>query len=63
MEYMSITEAARKWGISRKRVQVLCATERIPGSLRVGKYWAIPADAEKPTDRRKKQNADAAGER
>lgn len=52
MEYMSVTEAAEKWGLSRKRVQVLCVNERIPGLMRVGKYWAIPSDADKPADRR-----------
>ena len=52
MEYMSVTEAAEKWGLSRKRVQVLCVGERIPGSMRVGKYWAIPSDANKPADLR-----------
>ena len=54
MAYMSVTETAEKWGISRKRVQVLCAGGRIAGALRVGKYWAIPSDAKKPDDLRRK---------
>lgn len=54
MEYMSVTEAAAKWGISRRRVQVLCTAARIPGVLRVGKIWALPADAPKPADRRRR---------
>lgn len=57
MEYMSVTEAAEKWGLSRKRVQVLCVSERIPGSMRVGKYWAIPSGADKPADRRSKDTS------
>ena len=53
MDYNSIAEAAEKWGITRRRVQVLCAQNRIPGLTRFGKSWAIPKDAEKPMDARK----------
>lgn len=52
MEYMSITQAAEKWGITQRRIQVLCKEERIPGAIRIGYVWAIPADAEKPKDAR-----------
>ncbi|MBO5340189.1 MAG: DNA-binding protein [Oscillospiraceae bacterium] len=54
MEYMSISQAAEKWGISSRRIQVLCKQERIPGASRMGYVWAIPADAEKPRDARVK---------
>ncbi len=53
MNYISIAEAAKKWGITRRRVQVLCSEGRIPGLEKFGKAWAIPKDAKKPTDRRK----------
>ena len=52
MEYLSVRQIAEKWGISRRRVQTLCTEGRIPGAMRVGSYWAIPADAEKPKDER-----------
>lgn len=52
MEYMSITQAAEKWGITPRRIQVLCKEERVPGAIRIGYVWAIPADAEKPKDAR-----------
>ena len=52
MEYMSITQAAEKWGITPRRIQVLCKEARIPGAIRIGYVWAIPADAEKPKDAR-----------
>ena len=52
VEYLSIRETAKKWGLSPRRVQVLCATDRIPGAFRVGNVWAIPVDAEKPNDAR-----------
>ena len=54
MEYMSISQAAEKWGISPRRIQVLCKQERIPGASRTGYVWAIPADAKKPKDARVK---------
>lgn len=53
MDYISIAEAAAKWGITRRRVQVLCNESRIPGLTKFGKAWAIPRDAEKPGDARK----------
>jgi len=52
MEYMSISQAAEKWGITPRRIQVLCAQERIPGATRIGFVWAIPKNAEKPKDAR-----------
>lgn len=52
MEYLSISQTAEKWNISKRRIQVLCSQDRIPGTMRIGYTWAIPADAEKPTDKR-----------
>lgn len=52
MKYLSIKEAAEKWGISPRRVQVLCSTNRIEGATRIGNIWAIPDDVMKPKDAR-----------
>ena len=54
MEYLSIRQTADRWGISIRRIQVLCTEGRIPGEMKIGSYWAIPADAEKPDDQRVK---------
>ena len=54
MEYMSCPEAAKKWGISERRVQILCKEDRIPGVSKIGYMWLIPKDAEKPVDARRK---------
>ena len=51
--YLSLREAAEKWGVSERRINQYCAEGRIPGAQRVGKAWAIPADAEKPSDPRR----------
>ncbi len=52
MEVMSAREAAAKWGISQRRVAVLCSEQRISDATRVGNMWIIPTDAEKPIDAR-----------
>ena len=52
MKYLSIKQTSEKWDISVRRIQVLCSEDRIPGAMKIGSYWAIPADAEKPDDQR-----------
>lgn len=49
---MTTKEAADKWGITPRQVQLLCSNGRIPGAVRFGHAWVIPADAEKPRDGR-----------
>lgn len=51
--YLSIREISYKWGVSERRVNQYCTQGRIPGAERFGRSWAIPEDAEKPTDPRK----------
>lgn len=53
---MTANQAAEKWSISQRRVQILCADGRIEGVFKLGEAWAIPADALKPNDLRSKQN-------
>lgn len=52
MAYLSIHQTSEKWGISPRRIQTLCGEGRIPGATKIGSYWAIPDDAEKPIDAR-----------
>lgn len=54
MDYMTASQAAKKWNISQRRVQILCAEERIPGVFKLGEAWAIPVQVKKPDDKRKK---------
>ena len=56
MNYLSVKQAAEKWGMTPRRVQVLCNQGRIDGAQRVGNVWTIPETAEKPDDARKKVN-------
>ena len=52
MEFMSAREAADKWGISQRRVAVLCSEQRIKEATMVGNMWIIPSSAKKPIDAR-----------
>ena len=54
LEFISAPEAAKKWGISERRVQKLCEENRIPGIAKFSRLWLIPKDTEKPTDARLK---------
>lgn len=56
MEYISARDAAFKWGISERRVQLLCEQGRIDGVQRLGKAWAIPKASSKPVDKRLRNN-------
>lgn len=52
MEIMSAREAADKWGISQRRVAVLCSEKRIADAEMVGNMWVMPSNAKKPMDAR-----------
>lgn len=52
MNYIKVSEAAAKWGISARRVRLLCEQGRIAGVERKGNLYMIPEDAEQPIDAR-----------
>ena len=54
---MTVAEAAKRWGISERRIAVLCKEGRITGAYKDGKRWIIPADAERPADGRIKSGS------
>ena len=39
MKYLSITQTAERWGISTRRIQILCGEGRVPGAIRIGTVW------------------------
>ena len=61
LDYISVKEAAEKWGISERRVQKLCEGNRIEGVVRFGHTWMIPRKAEKPADQIRIQKKDKGG--
>ncbi len=48
MNYISVSEAAKKWNISERSVCNYCAEGRVSSAVLVGKIWIIPESAEKP---------------
>lgn len=52
MKYISTSEAAEKWNLSKRRIIVLCNEGRIEGAQKAGSMWIIPESAEKPNDAR-----------
>ena len=54
MSYLSISQTSKKWNVSARWINDLCIDGRIPGAMKIGSYWAIPEDAEKPSDARVK---------
>ena len=52
-DFITIKEAAEKWDITARRIQVLCSEGRIEGAVLRARMWMIPADAEKPDDPRR----------
>ena len=51
-EYMTISETAEKWNLTKRRVQKMCADGDIKGVIKFGTVWAIPRNAERPKDGR-----------
>ncbi len=49
--YLTVKEVADKWGVTPKRVQVLCIAGRIEGASKFGREWATPSDVAIPTAR------------
>ena len=54
MEWMTAKEAGVLWGVSTRRVAILCATGKVSGAQKLGNQWAIPKDALRPIDGRTK---------
>ena len=52
MNYIKVSKAAEKWGISARRVRLLCANGKIEGVIRKGNLYMIPENAMKPLDGR-----------
>ena len=55
MDYMTLKEAAEKWGVTPRWINYYCTAGRIPGAMKVATIWLIPKTAEKPIDGRTKQ--------
>ena len=56
MNYLSVSQMAKKWNMSERGVRKYCAEDKIPGAFLTGKTWNIPENAEKPKRKNKKSN-------
>jgi len=54
MSYITTKEASLKWGISDRRIRILCYEGKIEGAMKIGRNWSVPSDAMKPIDNRTK---------
>lgn len=52
VKFISTTEAGKRWGLSSRRVAILCTEGRIPNAQKIGNTWMLPEDSEKPVDAR-----------
>ena len=60
-EMITVKEAAERWNLTTRRITVLCKEGRIPGARMESHRWLIPADTQKPSDHRYKNNSKATG--
>lgn len=56
MNYIKVSQAAEKWGLSTRRVRILCQENKIEGVIRKGNLYMIPENAQKPADGRRKSS-------
>ena len=55
MNYLTTVEMSKIWGISSRRISLLCSQNRIEGAVKKGKTWLIPIEAKKPKDPRREK--------
>lgn len=56
--YITVQEAAEKWGVTPRQVQILCKESRVIGAMRMSRIWIIPENAEKPTSNKRGQGGE-----
>lgn len=54
MDYITVSEAAEKWGVTGRSIKYHLTAGRIYGAVKKGKLWLIPAGAERPADQRRR---------
>ena len=53
--YMNIEEAAKKWGVTPRCIQAMCAGGKLEGATQIGRAWFLPKNMKKPPDGRTKK--------
>ena len=52
---VAVQEAAEKWGVTPRQIQILCKENRVAGATQMSRIWIIPENAEKPTNDKRGQ--------
>ena len=52
MDYIGVKALSEKWGLSERRIRLMCSEGRIEGAIKLSWSWAVPSNVEKPTDGR-----------
>lgn len=52
--YITVSEIAKKWKVNPRTIQVMCLKGKIQGAEKIGNMWMIPAETERPVDKRVK---------
>lgn len=55
--YITVKEAAQKWKVTNRQIQLWCKDSRIPGAIMLSRIWIIPENAERPTSTRRTKKA------
>jgi AraC family transcriptional regulator len=56
LEYLTVKEAAEKWGLGTRIVTLYCVEGRLEGSVKKGNLWLIPENTKRPADKRRREN-------
>jgi excisionase family DNA binding protein len=51
-DILTVTQAAEQWGVKPITVRSWIARGKLPDAIKIGRDWMIPADAQRPEDRR-----------
>ena len=62
MDYMTLKEASKIWGVTPRWINYYCSAGRIPGAEKMGTIWLIPKNAPPPLDGRRKSARQSGGE-
>ena len=55
MDLITVKEASKKWGVTERRVQILCNEGKIKGAVRFGRAWMIPSYAVLPSSAKREE--------
>ena len=52
MDYQTVGETAKTWGVSSRWVRLCARDGRVPGAVKAGNIWLLPLNTSKPQDAR-----------